>query len=412
MRIEINSGGLGSLVAVASYQADMKSFVGKAEDVISSFKTVRKQTNNLNGGVGNLRSALDDINARIQKEEEKVKAAEAVHQKTNDFLALAKRVDKQVAAAVDKNRDQFYKKYPHLEPPKQNADQKSWCEKAWAWLCGKGEAIQTSLSNAAGWIKDTAKKAWDGLSEFYCNNKKRINQILIGVAAITVAVIVTVATGGAALPALIAMTKAAITAGLMSAAIGGSITALVSLATGSSLEDSLHAALNSAIDGFCSGFMWGGIFAAGSQTINSLKTLAPKKPMTQTERFEMSKERGRVFEEKNFTKMKKKYDNAQTQITIETPSGTRTKVDGIAQTKNGKIIIEESKSSLTAPLTKNQKVAFPEIFESGGVVKGAGKGLFKGGFQIPPGTKVTVIRPTGVGDWEAIVGGIAGLFGH
>ena len=36
-------------------------------------------------------------------------------------------------------------------------------------------------------------------------------------------------------------------------------------------------------------------------------------------------------------------------------------------------VIQEYKSSLTAPLTNNQARAFPEIFENGGVVVGKGK---------------------------------------
>ena len=66
----------------------------------------------------------------------------------------------------------------------------------------------------------------------------------------------------------------------------------------------------------------------------------------------------------------------------------------VAQNRaNGNVVINEYKSSLTAPLTSNQKIAFPEIFESGATVVGKGKGIFSGGYQIPPGTKVTIIRP-------------------
>ena len=36
--------------------------------------------------------------------------------------------------------------------------------------------------------------------------------------------------------------------------------------------------------------------------------------------------------------------------------------------------------------------AFPEIEKSGGVVMGKGKGIFSGGYQIPLGTKVTIVR--------------------
>mgnify|MGYP000783668403 CR=1 FL=1 len=70
------------------------------------------------------------------------------------------------------------------------------------------------------------------------------------------------------------------------------------------------------------------------------------------------------------------------------------KADVLAQNRaNGNVVINEYKSSLTAPLTSNQKIAFPEIFESGATVVGKGKGIFSGGYQIPPGTKVTIIRP-------------------
>ena len=57
------------------------------------------------------------------------------------------------------------------------------------------------------------------------------------------------------------------------------------------------------------------------------------------------------------------------------------------------VVIYEYKSSQTTRMTKNQKKAFPEIFESGGVVVGKGKGIFEGGYPIPAGTKVVIIRP-------------------
>ena len=45
------------------------------------------------------------------------------------------------------------------------------------------------------------------------------------------------------------------------------------------------------------------------------------------------------------------------------------KADVLAQNRaNGNVVINEYKSSLTAPLTSNQKIAFPEIFESGATV--------------------------------------------
>ncbi|MBQ8166291.1 MAG: hypothetical protein IJZ96_04550, partial [Lachnospiraceae bacterium] len=102
---------------------------------------------------------------------------------------------------------------------------------------------------------------------------------------------------------------------------------------------------------------------------------------------------GRAYEQQEFAKFSSQNNNAVEQITIKTSSGVKTRVDAIGLDSNGKVVINEYKSSLTAPLTDNQKIAFPEIYESGGIVVGKGKGIFSNGYQIPPGTKVTIIRP-------------------
>lgn len=57
------------------------------------------------------------------------------------------------------------------------------------------------------------------------------------------------------------------------------------------------------------------------------------------------------------------------------------------------MVINEFKSSSTAPLTKNQKVGFPQLELGGGTVVGKGKGVFTEGYEIPAGTKVEIIRP-------------------
>ncbi|MEI4647771.1 pre-toxin TG domain-containing protein [Bacillus cereus] len=86
------------------------------------------------------------------------------------------------------------------------------------------------------------------------------------------------------------------------------------------------------------------------------------------------------------------YETVVKQLTLETPSGIRTRVDLAAIDKvKGKIDLYEAKASLKAPLTKNQKAAFPEIEEFGAVVKGKGKPALTGGTEIPP-TKVEVVR--------------------
>lgn len=120
-----------------------------------------------------------------------------------------------------------------------------------------------------------------------------------------------------------------------------------------------------------------------------------KPSRTKAEILQQNKAKGRAFEKQEFAKFSAKYNNAAEQVTIKTPSGTRTRVDAIGLDADGKIVIYEFKSSLTAPLTKNQRAAFEEILKSGGVVvgKGEGKGIFKGGKLIEAGTEVKIIRP-------------------
>jgi RHS repeat-associated protein len=82
----------------------------------------------------------------------------------------------------------------------------------------------------------------------------------------------------------------------------------------------------------------------------------------------------------------------QSEVTIKTASGVRVRMDHLVRPPGGKIECVECKASDTAPLTKNQKVAFPEIARTGAVVVGKGKPGFPGGTRIPPGP-VTVVRP-------------------
>lgn len=148
MRIEINAGGLGAGAAVAEYQWNMSGFISDAESVISSFKAVNSKVNDLNGGVGALQGAVDAISERIHQEEAKKEAAAVVQKKSNDFLDLAIRVDKQVASLVDQTRDEFYKTNPWLKPAVSTNDI-AWYGNVWDWL------------------DETARKAWDGAERVY-----------------------------------------------------------------------------------------------------------------------------------------------------------------------------------------------------------------------------------------------------
>jgi filamentous hemagglutinin len=80
-------------------------------------------------------------------------------------------------------------------------------------------------------------------------------------------------------------------------------------------------------------------------------------------------------------------------VSVRTQSGVRVVVDVAGKDAGTSAIrLTEAKSSATAPLTRNQRVGYPEIAQSGGTVVGAGKPGYPGGTRIPP-TRVNIVRP-------------------
>lgn len=264
MRIEISAGGVAGGIAVAEFQANISGFLFDTESMISSFKAVKKETYELNGGVGNLRTAVNQIDARIKTEEAGKESAKAVQKKFNEFLDLSIRVDKEVEKLVKKNKKEFYAVHPWMKPVVAVDEELSWQEKAWNWLCGAASTIVDgvtgffdwvadeaawiangagilingvgTLINATGeildeagraildgagrlwnwskeqvirganivwdWTKDTARKIWDGAVSFYTEHKKIIDTIVIAVGVVgTVAAVI--GSGGTALVPLL-----------------------------------------------------------------------------------------------------------------------------------------------------------------------------------------------------------------
>ncbi len=268
MRIEINSGGIDAAVAVSEYQLNASSFSKGIDSIISCFKAIKTETYNLSGGIGNLQGALDEINTRIAAEEERKNNADTIRKKTNDFLDLAIKVDNQVSSLVNQNRDEFYRLNPWLKPPVPESE-KPWYEKAWNWLCETGEAIYEGVNNALTWIKDTAKKAWDGLVEFYEEHKKAIATVLMVIAAI--AVIVLVPGGGL----LATMAIGAAWGTIAGAAIGGISGGLQSKANGGSFWDGFEdGAFSGAIGGAVAGAAFAGLGFAGQALGKGISALS------------------------------------------------------------------------------------------------------------------------------------------
>ena len=101
---------------------------------------------------------------------------------------------------------------------------------------------------------------------------------------------------------------------------------------------------------------------------------------------------GDSFEQQQFVAKQKEYPDLQRQVTVETPSGVRTRIDLIGRNSQGTVCLMECKSTKSAPFTPNQIAAYPEIATKGATVVGKGKPGFPGGTILPAST-VQIIRP-------------------
>ena len=335
---------------------------------IDSLQSVSRGLNGINGGVGNLSDAIDTLRVRIGAEEARLAALEKVSRRTDAFLSDTVQTDARVASMLAENQERFFSQCTWLRPVA--AEEKSWWEqRVDDWTSFWGD------------VGDTLKTALDGVISFV---REHAMEFAVGAAAVVVGAGLIALTGGttaAFLPALFGGLKAA----AVSAAIGGTVSAAAAAFTGGDV-------LSSFGDGLASGFMWGGVFFAASGLVSWIRSGIAGKTMTSQKQVRVNAKDGKLFADEQYAKYKAKNPTAQREITIEAKSGVRVRVDSIS-VDDGVVTIREFKGSPTAPLTPNQAVGYPEIFESGGVVKGAGKGIFTGGFEIPPGTPVEIIRP-------------------
>ena len=125
---------------------------------------------------------------------------------------------------------------------------------------------------------------------------------------------------------------------------------------------------------------------------NGVKTKTTSPNTNTGSQVQQNYQNGKDYEQAKYEKFKETQVESAREVTLVTDEGTKIRLDMIGRDQQGNISCAECKSSQTAPLTENQKVGFPELEKSGGVIVGEGKPGFEGGTIIPP-TKVEIIRP-------------------
>lgn len=247
MRIQLNAGGLGGLITVAGFNSSLDKLISNSKSVAASFKAVKRMTRTMSGGVGVLDSALQEIDRRITKEEQRITKLNATQKKLGEFIVNTVTTDRKVAVMVAVNKELFYQVNPWARPPVPK--KRPWWKKAWDWLCDKGKKVV-----------NTVKKAWNGIKKFYQKHKNAIKKILIGVGITVGLVLLSAATAGTAAGPFVALAvKGAITTGLTSAATSGISAGVQYYKEHGTLKGVLGAAFDGAADGYMSGTIKGAI---------------------------------------------------------------------------------------------------------------------------------------------------------
>jgi len=97
---------------------------------------------NINRSVCNLDDVISSIQASSQTQERKIDSLEKFYSESEEFISEVVRIDGEVAAVINKRKEDFYKEYYYLKPE---------CEKN-GW-----EKIKDGLKSVAEWCKENWK---------------------------------------------------------------------------------------------------------------------------------------------------------------------------------------------------------------------------------------------------------------
>lgn len=257
MRIELNSGGLSSGAAMLDFRSDLDSLIDRSQRMISGFQTIRSFANNMNGGIGDLQNAVDQIESRASTEETKTNALDSIRSRSDSFMELARKVDLNVGVLVNRNKEEFYDLNSWSRPP-QTEEEKNLFQKGWDWLCEKGQQFVDDVNkfkdSVVSWGRsaaETISKAWNNAVEWFNENKDFIKQVAIEVAIGAAVIGLAALTGGASLVAIAACT---------SALIGGATKGIDYYAKNGTLKGAAKDIIGGAAKGFMTGSIEGYIF--------------------------------------------------------------------------------------------------------------------------------------------------------
>lgn len=130
----------------------------------------------MNGGIGYLSIAADDIDLRIASEESKKANLESAQKKCEDFMSVVKFTDDCVSSKVAQNQDEFYSVNEWARSSILYAALETWCDRAMQWLNNTYKDGIEYFSHYWSILteSDLSKMSDEDLRGYYNNLKKRI----------------------------------------------------------------------------------------------------------------------------------------------------------------------------------------------------------------------------------------------
>ena len=244
------------------------------EKVIDSFKAVKSKIYNMDGGVGNLQTAVEQLDERINKvDSQRVEKINLAMQNLGAFLHTVRMADQRAAQTISASNALFYEANPWAIPPPPPKKKSVWQRIKDAFKKA-GKAIAGAFKKAVDWVVDCAKKAWTATKNFIVKHWKAIVKIVVGIVVIAGLAALSVFTGGAAAPLFLVAAKGA----AIAAATGAAVTVVSGVVQGKSAgeifdscgDSILMGAVTGAVGGFAGAAAGAVTSATGSQLLGEL----------------------------------------------------------------------------------------------------------------------------------------------
>ena len=276
MRIELLKQSFCNLTDLQETYKRVGLTVMKAdtEKVIDSFKAVKSKIYNMDGGAGNLQTAVEQLDERINKvDSQRVEKVDLAMQNLGAFLHTVRMADQRAAQTISASNALFYEANPWAIPPPPPKKKSVWQRIKDAFKKA-GKAIAGAFKKAVDWVVDCAKKAWTATKNFIVKHWKTILKIVVGIVVIAGLAALSVFTGGAAAPLFLVAAKGA----AIAAATGAAVTVVSGVVQGKSAgeifdscgDSILMGAVTGAVGGFAGAAAGAVTSATGSQLLGEL----------------------------------------------------------------------------------------------------------------------------------------------